>query len=419
VHLRIAVSRCFDGRDAHGGRWTLVAADGRIVHAGPAPTPGAPIDRGRFVGADVDLDLTGHDATLLPGLIDAHVHLSITNTDAATRELPPGLLVLRMLRNGHAQVRAGVTTVRDLGAPDGLDGQLRRAYAEGLAVGPRLHVAGRPLVAPGGHAAFMGRPVASADDARLAVAEAVGAGVDWVKLMVTAGLSTAGAEGSEQQLPDAVLRAAVAEAHAAGLPVAAHAVAGPGVRATILAGVDSLEHGYALGTDDVAAMCDHGTTYVPTRTVVRQVADALEIEGSRPPARARAAALRAAATHEDAIRRVHAAGVPIVAGTDYQHGALPLEVALLVDAGLSSTEALRAATSAAAHLLRRPDLGSLGIGARADLLVVRGDPLRDVRALRDPLLVVQGGVVLWCAPALARRGVGAVLGAAVNPGTPG
>ena len=349
--------------------------------------------------------------TLLPGLIDAHVHLAITNTDPATRELPPALLALRMLRNGHAQLRAGVTTVRDLGAPDGLDAHLRRAYAEGLAVGPRLLVAGRPLVAPGGHAAFMGRPVANVDEARRAVAEAVAAGVDWVKLMATAGLSSDGAEASEQQLPDAVLRAAVDEAHAAGLPVAAHAVAGPGVRAAILAGVDSLEHGYVLSADDVAAMRDHGTTYVPTRTVVRQVAEALEIEGSRPPARAQEAARRADATHGDAIRRARAAGIPIVAGTDYQHGALPLEVALLADAGLTPAEALRAATSAAARLLRRPDLGTLAIGAPADLLVVRGDPLRDVRALREPLLVVQAGVVVWCAPEVARRGVVATLGA--------
>ncbi len=417
MNLRLTVPRWFDGREAHARRWTLTVADGRI--AGLEAANGAsPFDVD--VNLDLDLDLGAEDATLLPGLIDAHVHLAITNTDPATRELPPALLALRMVRNGHAQLRAGVTTVRDLGAPDGLDGQLRRAFAEGLATGPRLHLAGRPLVAPGGHAAFMGRPVASADDARRAVAEAVAAGVDWVKLMATAGLSTAGAEASEQQLPDAVLQAAVSEAHAAGLPVAAHAVAGPGVRAAILAGVDSLEHGYALDADDVAAMHDRGTVYVPTRTVVRQVAEAFEIEGSRPPARARAAAKRADATHGDAIRRALAAGVPIVAGTDYQHGALPLEVALLVDAGLTPTEALRAATSAAARLLRRPDLGTLEVGARADLLVVRGDPLRDVRALRDPLLVVQGGAVVWCAPELARRGVSASLGTrTLSPGTPG
>jgi imidazolonepropionase-like amidohydrolase len=154
---------------------------------------------------------------------------------------------------------------------------------------------------------------------------------------------------------------------------------------------------------DLEGIGHHGTTYVPTRTVVRQVADALEIEGSRPPERARAAARRADATHEAAIRRALEAGVPIVAGTDYQHGALPLEVALLAAAGLSPIEALRAATRAAARLLRRPDLGTLAVGARADLLVVRGDPLSDVGALREPLLVVQEGAVVWCAPELARR----------------
>lgn len=392
--LRLTVPRRFDGHATHPGRWTLTVADGRIAGDGAPAPPDA-----------LDLDLGDDDVTLLPGLIDAHVHLAITNTDPATRAGPPARLALRMVRHGHAQLRAGVTTVRDLGAPDGLDRVLKQAYADGLATGPRLVSAGRPLVAPGGHAAFMGRPVASADDARRAVAEAVAAGVDWIKLMATAGLSTEGAEASEQQLPDAVLRAAVAEARAAGVPVAAHAVAGPGVRAAVLAGVDSLEHGYALTDDDVAAMRDHGTTYVPTRTVVRQVADGLEIEGSRPPERARATARRADATHPDAIRRARNAGVPIVAGTDYQHGALPLEVALLVDAGLTPTEALRAATGAAARLLRRPDLGALTVGARADLLVVRGDPSGDVGALRAPLLVVLGGDVAWCAPDLARRGV--------------
>jgi imidazolonepropionase-like amidohydrolase len=412
VALRLTVPRWFDGRDVRAGRFTLTVVDGRIASLEAAvPAAGAaaaPEDDPRQA---VDVDLGAEDATLLPGLLDAHVHLAITNTDPATRAGPPARLALRMVRNGHAQLRAGVTTVRDLGAPDGLDGVVRHAYGDGLALGPRLLASGRPLVAPGGHAAFMGRPVASADDARRAVAEAVAAGVDWIKLMATAGLSTAGAEASEQQLPDAVLRAAVAEAHAAGLPVAAHAVAGPGVRAAIDAGVDSLEHGYVLGADDVAAMRDHGTTYVPTRTVVHQVAGGLEIEGSRPPARARAAARRADATHGAAIRRALAADIPIVAGTDYQHGALPLEVALLVDAGLTPTEALRAATSGAARLLRRPDLGALAVGAPADLLVVRGDPLRDVRALREPLLVVRAGAVVWCAPSLARRGVAALLGA--------
>ena len=403
--FRLTVPARFDGRDHHRARHTLHVQEGRIVAGSTASAR--------------HLDLTDCDVTLLPGLIDAHVHLAITNTDPTERTLPPGLLALRMARNARAQLRAGVTTVRDLGAPDGLDLQLRQALADGLVPGPRTFVAGRPIVAVGGHCAFMGRQVDGVAAARAAAAQAVAEGADWLKLMVTAGLSTPGARPHDQQLPSEVIAAVVEVAHAAGLPVAAHAVGGPGVLAAITAGVDSLEHGYWLGDTEVAAMVQRGTVYVPTRTVAREVAEGVAVAGARPTVAAQTNARQADAIHPESVRRAYRAGVTIAAGTDYRHGSLPGEVALLVEAGVTPRDALRAATGVAANLVRRPDLGSLEIGAMADLLLVRGDPLTDPRALQDVVLVVQGGRLVWHDPALqvgaAIPEAGAAMRAAAAP----
>ena len=384
----------FDGRDHRRARHTLhVAGDVIVAHG----QPDAP-----------HLDLSARDVTLLPGLIDAHVHLAISHTDLTEQALPPGLHMLRMARNARAQLRAGVTTVRDLGAPDGLDLQLRQAFEEGLALGPRYLVAGRPIVAVDGHCAFMGRQVDGVGAARRAAERLIAEGVDWVKLMVTAGLSTPGASPDDQQLAPDVIAAVVEVAHAAGVSVAAHAVAGPGVRAAVEAGVDSLEHGYWLDAATITAMVERGTTLVPTRTVVRLVAEGVAAAGVRPPAHVQATARRAEEVHAASVRRAYEAGVAIVAGTDYRHGSLPLEVALLAAAGLTPHDALRAATAGAARLLRRDDIGTLAPGAKADMLVVRGDPLRDPRALQEPLLVVRGGRVVLAHPDLGVPEVGAL-----------
>lgn len=138
--------------------------------------------------------------TVLPGLIDAHVHLASSHTNPHERMLPRPLLALRMARNAGAQLRAGVTAVRDLGAPDGLDMLLPHALTEDLVPGPHLLIAGRPIVAVNGHCTFMGREVDGVPAARAAAEAALAAGVDWLKVMVTAGLSTPGATSDEQQL---------------------------------------------------------------------------------------------------------------------------------------------------------------------------------------------------------------------------
>jgi len=388
--FRLTTPARFDGRDHRRGRHTLhVVGDNIVADGDNIVADGDP--------AAPHIDLGDEDVTLLPGLIDAHVHLAISDTDPAEHGLAHGLRILRMVRNARAQLDAGVTTVRDLGAPAGLDLQLRQAVAEGLAAGPRMLVAGRPIIAIGGHASFMGIQVADARGAREAVARLVDDGVDWVKVMVTAGLSTPGAGPADQQLSRETIAAVVAAAHAADRPVAAHAVAGPGVRDAVEAGVDSLEHGYWLDDATIAAMVERGTAYVPTRTVVRLVAEGVAVNGVRPPANVQATAQRAEAVHADSVRRAYAAGVTIVAGTDYRHGSLPLEIELLAAAGVTPADALRAATGAAAQMLRRPDLGSLAAGAKADLVVVRGDPIRDRGVVGEVVLVVAGGRIAWAA----------------------
>lgn len=372
--------------------------------AGPVVTW---IREGRIVDPDRDdvasssaerIDLSGGGrggpVTALPGLIDAHVHLAIPGPGPAAQELPAGLLMLHMLRHAGRQRRAGVTTLRDLGARDGVDLQWRRALREGLADGPRIRVSGRPIVAVGGHCAWMGHQVSGPDAARDAARREIAAGVDALKVMVTGGLTTPGTDPRTAQLTRAEIDAVVEVARNAGVTVAAHAQGGPGVRAAVEAGVDSLEHGLWLDDDDVAAMLRHGTVYVPTMSAVRLLADGVEVGGVAPSAEARAKASEAASVHAGSVMRAYRAGVPIVAGTDYVHGSLPFELQLLTEAGVPPVVALEAATSAAAALLRLPHLGRLTAGAAADLTVVGGDPTADIEAMRDVRLVVQGGRVV-------------------------
>jgi|SRR6056297_792465 len=344
----------------------------------------------------IDLSSSGHvgAVTALPGLIDAHVHLAIPAPGPAAQDLPEGLLMLHMLRHAERHRRAGVTTLRDLGARNGVDLQWRSALREGLADGPRIRVSGRPIVAIGGHCAWMGHQVSGPDAAREAARREIAAGVDTLKMMVTGGLTTPGTDPRTMQLTRDEIDAVVEVARSAGVPVAAHAQGGPGVRAAVEAGVDSLEHGLWLDDDDVDAMLRHGTRYVPTMSAVRLLADGVEVGGVVPSPATRRKASEAVTVHAGSVMRAYRAGVPIVAGTDYVHGSLPFELQLLTEAGVPPVVALEAATSAAAALLRIPELGRVTAGAAADLTVVGGDPTADIGAMRDVRLVVQDGRVV-------------------------
>ncbi|GMT99263.1 amidohydrolase family protein [Corallococcus caeni] len=381
----------------------VVVSEGRVVGVGPK----APVPEGASV---VDLG----DATLLPGFMDAHTHLTVEPgpdwrkdlVDSFQRTIPEQ--TLDTLPWARATLMAGFTTVRNLGAEDFIDIGLRNAIARGNVVGPRILAATSSLSSTGGHCDYgnsfrkgllahdASPGVADGPDAlRAKVRENVKYGADVIKVCATGGVMSLNADPDAPQLTQAELDAVVDEAHAHRRKVAAHAHGAEGAKRAIRAGVDSIEHGTLMDDEGVALMKQKGTWYVPTALAffgVKELAD----QGKLPPdtvAKLRAVDKR----REHVLRKAISLGVRIAFGTDagvFEHGRNAQEFALLVEAGLSPAEALRTATVNAAELLGVADkLGTLEPGKLADVVAVPGDPLKDIRVTQKVFFVMKEGVI--------------------------
>jgi imidazolonepropionase-like amidohydrolase len=376
---------------------------------GPAPTPGRAVVvvGGRIEGvveagrapAGTVLRLDG--LTLLPGLINCHVHLCLGAEADPVRPLvedPPGLTALKAALRARQTVEAGITTVRDLGGKDYLELAIRRAIAEDLIPGPRVLAAGRGICMTGGHGWWFGREADGPDDVRKAVREQLKMGADVVKVFATGGVMTPGVEPGAPQLTEAELRAAVEEARKAGRRVAAHAQATAGIRTCLEAGVNTIEHGIFLDADLVARMRRDGVHLVPTLAATRAIADGGEAAGipGYMVRKARANLDAHGRSFELAVR----AGVPIAVGTDAgtplnPHGSVAPEIELMIRHGLGPMAALQAATSGGAACLGlEAETGRVAPGFAADLLAVAGDPLVAPGALADVRLVLARGRVV-------------------------
>ncbi|MGY1812436.1 amidohydrolase family protein [Blastococcus sp. SYSU D00820] len=381
-------AHAFDGDRVLPGGALVLVADGRIAGVEPA---GAPVP--------ADCPVTDHrNATLLPGLIDTHVHLC---ADAGPRALDtiPDLSAAALDRVVETSLRrhlaAGVTAVRDLGDHRWAVVERHRGRVEG----PTVVASGPPITSPGGHCASMGGEVTGPDGLRRAVRERAERGADLVKVMVSGGMLTPGTDPLACQFDLADLRVLVDEAHRLGLPVAAHAHPLTAVERALDAGVDGIEHCSCLTPDGirtppgVAARLARGPAAVcPTVG---------NLPGADPPPHVRARMAAAGAGFEQLL--AHAgdlcrAGVRPVAGTDAgiapgkPHGVLPYAVAELVSGGLAVPEALAAATGRAADACGLTGrTGRLAAGLDADLLVVDGDATADVGCLLRPRLVVSRG----------------------------
>jgi imidazolonepropionase-like amidohydrolase len=392
VSLRlITAGRLFDG--AHDEPLTdagvLVEGD-RIAAVGPVATLPAPAGAER-----IDLPR----ATLLPGLIDCHVHLIF---DGSAEPVPHLLAesdnhaLVRMTAHARAMLRAGITTARDLGCRSHLDLEIRRCIAEGLIEGPRLLCVGQPITVTGGHCHFLGGEADGELEVRKAVRRQHRAGVDWIKIFATGGHMTPGSNPYHAQYTVEELRAAVEEAHRLQHGIAAHCHGTEGVRRAVAAGADTLEHcsfqkpgGLDLDERVIEQIVAQGIYVSPTISVntVRPREGSWSAPGLRE-------------TFGERLRALARAGAKLIASTDCgipnnPHTALPVAVqGLATLGGLSNVEALRAATSRAAEALRIAELtGSLAAGKQADLIAVDGDPLTDLSALERPLLVMKDGVV--------------------------
>ncbi len=336
--------------------------------------------------------------TLLPGLVNCHVHLCLGAEADPVRPLvddPAGLTALKMAARARQSVEAGVTTVRDLGGKDYLELAVKRAIAERLIPGPRVLAAGRGICMTGGHGWWFGREADGPDDVRKAVREQLKMGVDVIKIFATGGVMTPGVEPGSSQLTEAEIRAAIEEAGKAGRRVAAHAQATAGIRCCVEAGITTIEHGVFLDADLVARMKGDGVFLVPTLVASRAIAEGGEAAGI--PAFMARKARGIVETHGRSFEMAARAGVPIAAGSDAgtplnPHGSLVPELALMIRHGLPPMEALRAATSqAAAALGLEREIGRVAPGFAADLLAVEGDPLADIGALSRVRLVIAHG----------------------------
>jgi len=353
-------------------------------------------------GARAAQTIDAPDATLLPGLIDCHVHFAMSGRPDWLAEVkePYAMACWRAAIHARHTLNAGFTMVRTLGGRDGADPALRDAQAAGIVVGPRIVATNMVVCMTGGHGAWIGREADGPNEVRKAVREQLKAGADCVKFIATGGVMTPGVQPGSQQLTFDELRAGVEEAHKAGRTTAAHAHGADGIHAAVLAGVDSIEHGSFMTGASMALMKERGTFYSATLCSAQGFLDA-------PPgavadwAQVKANQVRVAL--DDTFRRAYRAGVKLVLGTDAgtpfnRHGDNARELALMVKLGVSPLDALRSGTRNGAELLGKLDtLGSIEPGKLADLLLVRGDVIADISRLCDPAniaLVVQDGRIV-------------------------
>ena len=345
------------------------------------------------------------DVTLLPGLMDVHVHLTDDlSGDWVMRPVRETAAdeALRGAANANKTLLAGFTTVRNVGAGGFADVSLMKAIDAGLIQGPRIIPAGHAIGITGGHCDATGwapgvlelgpkEGVADGVDQVVAAARyQIKHGAKVIKVCATAGVFSYDATLGAQQLSDAELRAVVEEASRHGLKVAAHAHGTDGIKAAIRAGVASIEHGSMLDDESIRLMKEKGTYLVPTAYLLTQ----FKFEGIPAPiaAKAREAIPLAQESHRKAI----AAGVKIAFGTDaaiYPHGDNAREFAVYVGYGMKPIDAIRTATVNAADLLGVIDRGVIARGKLADLIAVPGNPLQDVKMLEKVVWVMKGGVV--------------------------
>jgi imidazolonepropionase-like amidohydrolase len=349
----------------------------------------------RSAGGECDLEA----ACVTPGLVNAHAHLEASGEPDMMRMIEtttPNQRLLHAVENACKSIKAGVTTIRDLGSSNAIAADVRDAVQQRRVSGPRIRAAGAVLCMTGGHGWPIGRAVDSPWDARKAVREQMWAGADCIKLIATGGVMTKGAVPGNAQLTPEELAAAIDEAHRHGLRVAAHAIGTLGIKNALRAGIDSIEHGHMLDDEAIALFKERAVYLVPTLSAPTCILAHIE-DGHQPEY-----VVDKARTVNEAmltnIRHAYESGVRIAggsdAGTPYNyHDNYAQEVELMwALLGMTPQQALHAATNVAAELIGL-HRGILAIGEPADMLLLQRDAGEDVRALREPQLVFKNGVI--------------------------
>jgi imidazolonepropionase-like amidohydrolase len=399
-------ARLLDGRSPDVIRDGVVLTDewGRIVAAGPAASTPVPPGVER-------IDATG--LTVLPGIIDCHVHLSLRlETVAEATQRSATDLVVRALQSGRDFLEAGVTTVRDAGyTPAGI----KRAFASGAFPGPRTQVSCMPLSQTGGHGdswtpsgAMLETQVSDlppgvadgVDAVRRAARLQIRAGADWIKVMATGGVLSAADTPDASQFTLDEIRAIVEEAKAAGIKgTLAHAEGTAGIKNALRAGITSIEHGDLIDDEGIDLMLARDVPLIPTFNINFALMDEGRVARGEVPPWAIEKMTYLFKRQQQNFRHAVERGVRIVMGTDSFSGMYPpAELAYMAEFGIGPFRAIQAATTEAAKLLGLADqVGTLEPGMQADLIAVSGDPLAEPNLWRDPariVFVMQGGRVI-------------------------
>ncbi len=372
-------------------------------------------ERIAWVGGMADLPPEALDAEqidvsgkwLLPGLIDAHIHICYNGSESvfALLEKPRDDLVLEAVDICRRTLSHGVTTVRDVGGEQYIEMGLRRAIDRGFIEGPRMKLSGRVISMTGGHAHFIAREADGPDEMRKAAREQIKAGADLVKLMATGGTATPGQDIHASQLTVEEISAVTEVSHMMGRKVAAHCHGTGGIRNCMLGGVDTIEHGTYLDEETADMMVENGAALVLTLGAGNPDLESYPLSPVQ-----QADAERRKPMIEQGIKQIRgtialarAKGIFLGIGTDA--GGNPLaphnfsmarELELLVDNDLTAMEAISIGTrNNAAVLDMEADIGTVEAGKYADLLLLKSDPLVDIRNLRDIAAVVKGGKKVW------------------------
>ncbi len=405
--VMVHAGRLFDGTgDTYrDGPQVIVIEGERIVEIGPER------EVKNREGAEV-IDLAG--ATVLPGLIDCHTHIA-SRADRYDEVLKfkttPFHKAFAAVKNAETTLKAGFTTIRDLGSSPFLAVDLRDTIDDGFVPGPRIVASGPGVSMTGGHGDLNHyapqvrvdtfplerdfRIADGPDEVRKVVRSQLKHGVDVIKIHATGGVMSRGDSPGAPQFTKDELRAAVEEAHAAGRKIAAHAHGAQGIKNAVSVGIDSIEHGSLIDEEGIAMMIAHGTwlvadiyndDYILGRAIEFKI-----------PEEAIAKEKALGQLQRDNFAKAVKAGVKVAFGTDagiYPHGENARQFAYMVKYGCTPAHAIRAATSDAAELLgRSKDVGRLAPGRFADLIAVEGDPLKDVTVLEKVGFVMKGGKV--------------------------
>src|SRR6056297_275562 len=361
-------------------------------------------DKFNFVGnSEKDVDdfdevVNFGGKTVIPGLIDAHIHSLFDASGDPFGSLEAesaSMITLKAANFMKKTLEAGIVAIRDMGGVDYLEMGLNEAIKSGLSKGPRMQLSGKLITMTGGHGHQFGREVDSPHEARKAAREQLKNGVDLIKIMATGGVMTEGVQPGAPQLTEEEMRAAIIEAHKAERKTATHAQGVEGIKNALRAGIDSIEHGIFLDDEAIELMVHNDVFLVPTLAAPYWIIDAGVEKGVPEFAVEKSKAV--IESHAKSFQKAREAGVKIAMGTDAgtpfnKHGKNKFEIKMMVENGMKSIEAIKAATMGGAELMELTDkLGSISEGKFADMVVVDGKPDQDIEDIYEVAEVYKEG----------------------------